>query len=174
MVLAKFLYHFFIDLLTQVFEDLFLYLQSLNISQFCNYILLGDYNINFCNQTHPFYSRLYSIFCLSQIVSEPTHLCPNGTTSMTDLIATSSPSLLYSCETIPTLANSDHLGLLLQSQWRQSRQPAGGSTRSIWLYKHADWHKAQDLIKRTNWDFLLVDDVNTSWDNWMEQFLHPK
>ncbi len=64
---------------------------------------------------------------------------------MIDLIATSSPYLLYSRETIPPLANSDHLGLLLQSQWRQIRQPAGGSTRSIWLHKHADWHKAQDI-----------------------------
>ena len=32
-----------------VLENLFLYLQSLNTSQFCNYILLGDFNVNFCN-----------------------------------------------------------------------------------------------------------------------------
>ena len=90
---------------------------------------------------------------------------------MIDLIATSSPSLLQSCETIPPLANSDHMGLLLQSHWRQIRQPRGGSTRSIWFYKHADWHKACELIEDTNWDSLLADDVNTSWENWMKCFM---
>ena len=109
--------------LSQVFEDLFLYLQSLNVGSFCNYILLGDFNVN---QSHPFDSKLYSIFesfCLSQIASDHTLLGPNGTTSMIDLIATSSPSLLQSCETIPPLANLDHMSLLLQSQWKQTRQP---------------------------------------------------
>ena len=48
--------------LSQVFEDLFLYLHSLDVGSFCNYILLGDFNVNFCNQSHPFYSKLYSIF----------------------------------------------------------------------------------------------------------------
>ena len=122
---------------------------------------------------HPFYSKLYSIFesfCLSQIVTEHTHLGPNGTTSMIDLIATSSPSLLQSCETTPPLANSDHMGLLLQSQWRQTRLPRGGSTRYIWSYKHPDWHKAHKLIEDSNWDFL-VDDVDISWENWKKHFL---
>ena len=90
---------------------------------------------------------------------------------MIDLIATSSPSLLQSCETIPPLANSDHMGLLLQSQWKQTRQLRGGSTRSIWLYKHADWNKAYKLLEGTNWDSLLVDNVNTSWENWMKHFM---
>jgi len=78
-----------------------------------------------CNQSHPFYSKLYSTFesfCLSQIVTDHTHLGPNGTTSMIDLIATSSPSLLQSCETIPPLANSDHMGLLLNPNGGQTRQ----------------------------------------------------
>ena len=91
---------------------------------------------------------------------------------MIDLIATSS-SLLQSCETIPPPANSDHMGLLLLSQWKQTRQLRGGSTRLIWLYKHADWNKALkfELIEGTNWDSLLVDDVNTSWENWMKHFM---
>jgi len=32
---------------SQIFDDLFLYLQSLNVGSFCNYILLGDFNVNF-------------------------------------------------------------------------------------------------------------------------------
>lgn len=159
---------------SQTFEDLFLYLQSLNVGSFCNYILLGDFNVDFCNHSHPFYSRLYSIFssfCLTQIVSDPTHLGSNGTNSIIDLVATSAPSLLQSCVTIPPLANSDHLGLLLKSQWRQTRQSTVGSNRSVWLYKHADWHKAFNLIENTNWDSLLVDDVSTSWEIWMKRYM---
>ena len=54
---------------------------------------------------------------------------------MIDLTAMPSPSPLYSCETIPPLANSDHFGLLLQSQWRQTRQPTDDPARLSWLYK---------------------------------------
>ena len=36
----------------EIFEYLFLYLQSLNSSLFCNYILIGDFNVNFCNENH--------------------------------------------------------------------------------------------------------------------------
>ena len=60
----------------QVFENLFLYLQSLHTSQFSNYILLGDFNVNFCNTNHPLYSKLYNIFSsfgLTQVVSEPIY-----------------------------------------------------------------------------------------------------
>ena len=46
---------------SDVFQDLFLYLQSFDTSQFSNYILLGDFNVNFCNINHPLYSRLYNI-----------------------------------------------------------------------------------------------------------------
>ena len=67
---------------------------------------------------------------------------------MIDLTVMSSPSPLYSCETIPPLANSDHFGLLLQSQWRQTRQPTDDPARLSWLYKHADWHKACHLIEK--------------------------
>lgn len=87
---------------------------------------------------------------------------------MIDSFSMSLPFLLWTCETIPPLANSDHLGLLLQAQWRQIRQPAGGANRTICLYKHADWHKAHELIESTNWDSLLMDDVNVFWDNWLK------
>ena len=51
-------------------------------------------------------STLFFLF-----MSEPTHLCSNGSSSMIDLIAMSSPSLFQSYKTIPPLYNSDHLGL---------------------------------------------------------------
>ena len=75
---------------------------------------------NFCNHSHPFHTRLCSIFTsfgLSQVVSEPIHHCSNGLDSLIDLLAISSPSLLQSCETISPLSNSDHLGLLVSSHY---------------------------------------------------------
>ena len=31
--------------------------------------------------------------------------------------------------------------------------------------------KLVNLLKGTNWDSLLADDVNTSWENWMKCFI---
>ena len=84
---------------SDILENVFLYLQSLNINQFCNYILLGDFNVNLYNQNHFYYSKLVNIFSsfgLTQVVSEPTHVCPNGNRSVIDLVALSAPSLLLS------------------------------------------------------------------------------
>ena len=143
-----------------IFEDLFLYLQSLNIPEFCNYILLGDFNVNFCNYTHPFYRKLLNIFnsfCLSQVVSEPTHLCSNGSSSMFDLIAMSSPSLFQSCKTISPLSNSDHLELSLQSQWKHASQPQSHPKRIVWRCVHADWQRANNSCSaREDYDEVVI------------------
>ena len=90
---------------------------------------------------------------------------------MIDLIAMSSPSLLQSCVTVPPLCNSDHLGLLLHSQWRHSKSSADHTAKTIWLYKHADWPKAHELIEETDWSSLITDDINISWENWKQHFM---
>ena len=160
---------------TLIFEDLFWYLQSLNIPEFCNYILLEDFNVNFCNYTHPFYRKLLNIFNsfrLSQVVSEPIHLCSNGSSSMIDLIAMSSPSLFQSCKTIPPLSNSDHLGLSLYTISVETRKsPQSHPKRIVWRYAHADWQRANNLIEETDWQLLITGEVDTSWNNWQNQFL---
>ena len=48
------------------------YLESLSIHQYTNFILLGDFNIDFCNPFTPLCSRLKSLchlFSLTQIVN---------------------------------------------------------------------------------------------------------
>ena len=162
----------------EVFENLFLYLQSLDTSRFSNYILLGDFNVNFCNIGHPYYRNLCNIFSsfgLTQIVSEPTRICSSGNNSMLDLVAMSSPFLLQSCETIPPLCNSDHLGLLLRTRWRSSQQSSNSnsehSSRKIWRYAHADITKARQLVSDTNWDPIMSDDIDQSWFLWQQKFL---
>ena len=135
---------------------------------------LEDFNVNFCNYSHPFYRKLLNIFnsfCLSQVVSESTHLCSNGRSSMIDLIAMSSPSLFQSCKTIPALSNSDHLGLSLQSQWKHASQPQSHPKRIVWRYAHADWQRANNLIQETDWQPLITGEVDTSWNNGQNRFL---
>ena len=83
----------------------------------------------------------------------------------------SSPQNLVSCVTIPPLCNSDHLGLMLNIQWRLPTLPSNLPLRTIWLYKHADLPKARSLIAATDWDSLLSDDINESWNLWRTQFL---
>ena len=104
-------------------------------------------------------------------MSESTCLCSNGSSSMIDLIAMSSPSLFQSCKTIPPLSNSDHLGLSLQSQWKHASQPQSHPKRIVWRYPHADWQRANNLIQETDWQPLITGEVDTSWNNWKNRFL---
>ena len=47
----------------ELLDDLFLYLVSIQSHYFCNnYILLGDFNIDFCNVSHSLSSKLSAIF----------------------------------------------------------------------------------------------------------------
>ena len=104
-----------------IFDTFCKYLESLNTVQFSNFILLGDFNINFVNPSHPLYSKLCNImstYCLTQIVSECTHVHHNGSTSIIDLVFLSNPASLLSCVTVPPLSNSDHNGLLTTMKWK--------------------------------------------------------
>ena len=158
----------------EVFDNLCTFLEVLDITQFSNFILLGDFNVNFVNTLHPSFSRLSNIintFCLSQVVTDHTHVSPNGHTSLIDLVLMSSPSLLQSCSTIPPLSNSDHLGLQVKTYWRTSAQTTRSFQRTVWNYSNADWSRACDLIDSTDWNSLVTDDVNTSWHEWQHRFL---
>ena len=80
-------------------------------------------------------------------------------------------SNLISCATIPGLSNSDHLGLpLLLLAGFTSKRPKTKS-RSVWKYSQANFDLARELLENTNWDEILTEDVNTSWDNWRTRFL---
>ena len=90
---------------------------------------------------------------------------------MIDLLAMSSPSLLQSCETISPLSNSDHLGLLVSSQWKHSRPLLNRNARMVWMYNNANWEKANDLLAATDWQLLITGDIDESWENWQKRLL---
>ena len=83
----------------------------------------------------------------------------------------SCPSNLISCATIPTLSNSDDLGLhLLLSAGSTPKRPKRKG-RYVWKYGEANFDLAREILENTNWVEILTDDINTSWANWRNRFL---
>ena len=71
-----------------IFDNLSTYLESINAGQLSNFIILGDFNVNYANTSHPLYSNLCSLsslYCLTQVVSGPTRE-HHDTSSTIDLL----------------------------------------------------------------------------------------
>ena len=150
------------------------YLESINIPQFFSFVLIGDFNINFLDPSHPLFSTLCNIlssFGLTQVVKEHTHIHRNRHHSLIDLVLMSNPSTLTSCLPTPPLSNSDHLGIVVTVELRIASKPARLPRRTIWRYSHADWGKARELIENFDWDTLLSEDIDLSWTKWHANFM---
>ena len=99
-----------------VLDTLFSTLCSLNVSVFSNDFLIGDFNRDVSNYSHPLFSKLFSVtnrVSLYQVVRGFTHYNQSGNHSIIDLAFVSSPLLLTYCNTIPPLSTSDHHGFSL-------------------------------------------------------------
>ena len=82
------------------FDNFCSVVESLNILNYSNFILVGDFNIDFCNTTHHLYLRLkclWELLSLKQIVTDPTHSSPNGNQSLIDLVFLSNIQQLEKC-----------------------------------------------------------------------------
>ena len=161
-----------------IFDTLCVYLESLSVPQYSNFISLGDFNVNFCNHSNrPLFSKLESLshtFAFQQIVSEPTHVHHNGCTSLIDLVFVYNPILINSCEVIPPLCNSDHNGIFIECSWRSSSRhncENYSKGRIVWNYSQADWERASLLIESFDWSSLLSEDINEAWCSWCKQFM---
>jgi len=76
----------FID--PQVLHLIFLIHCFIDISQFLNFYLVGDFNVNMSDASHPLYHRVCNLmdsFSLSQVVTGHTHTSPTGRDSLIDL-----------------------------------------------------------------------------------------
>ena len=80
---------------------------------------------------------------------EPTHLLPNGQSSLIDLVFMSSPQVLMVFYGTAT----DHLGLCVVLQEQSTVQHVCQTRRFIWTYSHADFEMA----------CCLLDDLNTEY-----------
>ena len=74
--IVKLAFHFFTDppcSSSVIFDTFCKYLEPLNTAQYSNFNLLGDFNVNFVNSSHPFkLCNIMSTYCLTQIVAECT------------------------------------------------------------------------------------------------------
>ena len=78
-----------------------------------SFVLLGDFNIDFSDSTHHNFCKLRviaSLHSLTQMVSDPTHAWPGGSSTIIDLVLVSNENTVVDCSTTPPLANSDHSG----------------------------------------------------------------
>lgn len=158
-----------------IFDSLQTCLHNANICSFSNFVLLGDFNVNFNNPLHPLYSHLCSIldnFSLVQVVSESTHTSPVGTPSLIDLAMISNPSMLSACSVIPPVGSSDHNGIQLPLKWRSSNT-ARTKPRKIWRYNQADYDLANSVLTDTDWEHILQqsNDINGVWKTWKDTFM---
>ena len=157
-----------------IFDNLCITLQMINPAYFSTFLLLGDFNVDFCNPQHFMFSHLNNILCsfsLTQVVPSFTHVSPSGSKSLIDLALLADKSHLQSCSTIPPLSSSDHLGVSLTVKWKSRLETTRTNPRRIWMYKNADFSKACDLIQQTDWECLLSDDVERSTKLWTKRFL---
>ena len=72
----------------QYLESLYNNLSSFYPILFDNFILVGDFNIDFLAQNHPYFPHLLSIvnsFMLHQVVTSPTHYSHSWSPSVIDL-----------------------------------------------------------------------------------------
>ena len=133
-----------------IFDNLCTTLQMVNPAKFSTFILLGDFNVNFCNPQHLLFSHVSDIlynFSLVQVVPSFTHVSPNGSTSLIDLALLSDISCLQSCTTLPPLSSSDHLGVSHGIKWKAPSRTTRCKPQRIWNYRDADFLKACELIR---------------------------
>ena len=70
---------------SDLFTSLANYLEKVDMSQFSSFMLLGDFNVDYSNPSHPLFDKLDHIACifdLEQIVKEPTHVHHNHSLSI--------------------------------------------------------------------------------------------
>ena len=139
---------------------------------FSNLIIIGDFNTDMlsnssCCNHHK--DILYS-FSLSQVVAEPTRLRNDDSSSLIDLVLMSAPENLSECETVPPLANSDHLGISVKLTHPRA-QPTYRKRRTIWRYDHADFSTACALLNQLDLEHIFAESsIDECRLHWKEAF----
>ena len=148
-------------------------LESFNQSLFRNFVLVGDFNVDFCNSSQILYQKLLTIlssFSLSQVVPSPTHTTScTGKSTLVDLALVSSPAAV-DCSVIPPIGSSDHLGIPLIIRNQRSAKCAGPS-KLIWRYTAADWDRTCELLNSIEWNDIFSGDINHVWTLWEHKFM---
>jgi len=88
------------DSTVSISDTLFYSIELIDISQYSNFILVGDFNVDVSNHLHPLHpkvSTLLELFCLSQVVTGHTRENSAGRCSLLNLVLTTNPNVLHNC-----------------------------------------------------------------------------
>ena len=138
--------------------------------------MVGDFNINYCNPNHPLMPKLNMIissFFLHQVVPSHTHFSHSGVPSLIDLAFLSNPASLISCNVIPPLANSDHMGVSITYNISSHHKRPRSPRRSVWCYLQGDFERACDLLYEIDWGNVIDGNasIDENWESWQSTFL---
>ena len=139
---------------------------------YSHFFIFGDLNVDVSNQGY-LYKYLYNVANLHALTIIPTG--PTRVTSVCattiDLMLTTSPELVETCQTTPPLGTSDHNGIFSVVSLLTHRV-APQASRKIWRYRHANFTLADELLSNLDPSGILVEgDPSTSWNNWCKAFL---
>ena len=146
-------------------------LQTLPPSMFSNFLLLGDFNVNYFDTSSTAFCQLdnlLSSFNLFQVVQEPTRIATSGNATLIDLAPVSKKNVVENCSVLPPLVNSDHNGISLTITISMKKPSKRISKRTVWKYSKADFAKASDMIDDFDWDSLFhgknIDEACSAWE----------
>lgn len=157
-----------------VFDNLCEALLAVDQSHFSNFVLVGDFNVNFLCESSFLSSHICNLinsFSLTQVIDSPTHFTTDNHCSLIDLIFVSNMHFFSNYSTIPQLSNSDHFGLLLYMK-HCNAPSVSHPRRTVWRYKLADFERANELLCDLDVDELLdPTSIQRSWDKLKAAFL---
>lgn len=157
-----------------VFDNLCEVLLTIDQSHFSNFVLLGDFNVNYLCESSLLSSHICNLvnsFSFTQVVDSPTHFTTDSHCSLIDLIFVSNMHFFSNCCTIPQLSNSDHLGLSLLMK-HCNAPSVSHPRRTVWRYNLADFDRANELLCDLEINELLDPaSIQRSWENLKAAFL---
>ena len=93
-----------------------------------------------------------------QMVGSNTHIGPDGSESLIDLVFMSSPQSLIKCSVTPGLGNSDHYGIFLSlNSGLSAQQIWANKNRTICRYAHTDFDLACNMLDDLDLDTIFVE-----------------
>jgi len=111
-----------------------------------------------------FFCNVINKYALTLIPTGRLHVTISSATTI-NLMLSTSPELVESCETIPPISNSDHNGMLSAISMR-THPAAPQVPRKIWRYNFVDFEGANEILLQVDASSVIVDgDVGASWSN---------
>ena len=149
--------------------------ENLDIVNFSNFILVGDFNIDYLSASHHLFPRLKclcELLSLHQVVTEPTHSSPSGNQTLIDHVFVSDISHFLSCTVFPPLGNSDHncVDVILSLRETNTAKKLNAQ-HTIWRYALADFERANEMLSDMYVDEYLNECMDQAWSKWKQMFM---